>query len=259
MRTLTQRRESNKPLKPYPSFPLTAHPNGQWAKKSRGRLHYFGPWDNPQAAVERYLAVAADLHAGRAPKVSTNGLTVKDLANEFLNYQAGRFDEGRISTRHFSDCCSLVRDFINHVGKHTAVTDLQALLFREYGTRLAKQGLNGRPWGTYALGRAIGVIRSMFNYGYEAGLLDNPPRFGKSFAKPTAHDFRKAKQARILERGKRLFNVGEIQTILDASTGPAMAPILRHAILLGYKGGSGTPMSPWCPSMPAIRMRVLWS
>lgn len=30
-----------KPSKPYPSFPLTAHLNGQWCKKIRGRVHFF--------------------------------------------------------------------------------------------------------------------------------------------------------------------------------------------------------------------------
>ncbi len=31
-----------KPEKPYPSFPLTPHVNGQFVKKIAGRLHYFG-------------------------------------------------------------------------------------------------------------------------------------------------------------------------------------------------------------------------
>jgi hypothetical protein len=73
-----------KPQKPYPSFPLTAHPNGQWCKKIRGRVHFFGVWANPEAALDRYHAVAADLHAGRTPRVSTlshSGLTVKDVCS----------------------------------------------------------------------------------------------------------------------------------------------------------------------------------
>ncbi len=46
---------ANKPSKPRPDFPLFAHSNGQWAKKKDGKLHYFGPWDDPTGAEQRYL------------------------------------------------------------------------------------------------------------------------------------------------------------------------------------------------------------
>ena len=42
-----------KPAKPYPDFPLTAHPAGYWCKKIRGRLYYFGPWADPNSARHR--------------------------------------------------------------------------------------------------------------------------------------------------------------------------------------------------------------
>jgi hypothetical protein len=78
-----------KPKKPHPSFPLTAHPNGQWCKKIRGRVHFFGVWADAEGALERYHAEAADLHAGRTPLASTlshSGLTVKDVCNNFLGW-----------------------------------------------------------------------------------------------------------------------------------------------------------------------------
>jgi hypothetical protein len=55
-----------KPSKPYPEFPLTAHPAGYWCKKIRGKLHYFGQWDDPDGALNLYLAQKEDLHAGPA-------------------------------------------------------------------------------------------------------------------------------------------------------------------------------------------------
>ncbi len=46
----------NKPQKPNADFPLFAHNNGQWAKKIKGSLHYFGPWSDPTAAAARFQA-----------------------------------------------------------------------------------------------------------------------------------------------------------------------------------------------------------
>jgi len=57
-----------KPKKPHPSFPLTAHANGQWCKRIRGRVHFFGVWADPEAALKEYKCQAADLHAGRLPQ-----------------------------------------------------------------------------------------------------------------------------------------------------------------------------------------------
>ena len=48
-----------RPGKPTPDFPLFAHGNGQWAKKSKGKLRYYGPWANPDAALGKYRAEKA--------------------------------------------------------------------------------------------------------------------------------------------------------------------------------------------------------
>jgi hypothetical protein len=46
-----------KPKKPTPDLPLFSHTSGQWAKKIKGRMHYFGPWKDPQVSLAKYLAL----------------------------------------------------------------------------------------------------------------------------------------------------------------------------------------------------------
>ncbi|MHC4536281.1 MAG: hypothetical protein ACYS6K_20210 [Planctomycetota bacterium] len=44
-------------------FPLTLHPTGQYCKKIKGKLYYFG--GDKKQALERYLDQATYLHGGR--------------------------------------------------------------------------------------------------------------------------------------------------------------------------------------------------
>src|SRR5262249_5680916 len=88
-----------KPAKPYPEFPLFPHASRQWAKKIKGRMYYFGPWSDPQAALDAYLKVKDDLHAGRKPREDPEALTVKELCNLFLNAKLAKVDNNELSSR----------------------------------------------------------------------------------------------------------------------------------------------------------------
>jgi len=46
-------------------FPLTLHKMGQFCKKIKGKLYYFGT--DKQKALQQYLEQATYLHAGKAP------------------------------------------------------------------------------------------------------------------------------------------------------------------------------------------------
>src|SRR5262245_45911286 len=93
----------SKPAKPYAEFPLTAHPAGYWCKKIRGKTHYFGPWADPDAALAKYLAQKDALHAGRTPRPDPAALTVKYVANDFLNAKRQAVEAGELSPRTWAD------------------------------------------------------------------------------------------------------------------------------------------------------------
>jgi integrase len=228
----------HKPTKPNPSFPLTPHNNGQWCKKIRGKIRFFGIWEEPDAALENYLRVAADLHAGREPRpstVSAECLTVKQLCNHYLTYQHRRSQAGEIGPRWFEDCRTVLDSFVSFTGPGRLASDLAPDDFLKYRQRLSRQGLTGRRGlGVYAMTRAITVVRSMLKYAYEMNLIDNPIKYGKTFEQPSSTLKRKSRRAAELANGKRLFDASGIRSLIGTAQGP-----LRTLILLGINGGFG--------------------
>ena len=105
----------NKPAKPHRDFPLFAHNTGRWAKKIRGRIHYFGRWNDPDAALKRYLDQKDDLLAGRKPRRPGDGLIIRDLCNRFLTAKRHRVTSGEVQLRTWRDyhetCKVIVRTF----------------------------------------------------------------------------------------------------------------------------------------------------
>ncbi len=52
-------------------FPLTLHPTGQYCKKIKGKLYYFG--SDKEQALARYLEDAAYLHLGKGTRSKSAG------------------------------------------------------------------------------------------------------------------------------------------------------------------------------------------
>src|SRR5262245_56940164 len=197
-----------KPEKPYPDFPLYAHAAGVWAKKIRGKLHYFGPWNDPEGALKKYQQQKDDLHAGRKPRASTEGLTVKELVNLFLDEKKSLVESGELSPRTWTDYKLAADLLVSEFGKQRVVADLGPDDFAALRKKMAKK------WGPHLLGKTIQCIRCAFRYGYESGLIDRPVRYGPGFKRPSKKTLRlhKAKQ------GPKLFEAEELRTMIDAAS-----------------------------------------
>ncbi len=216
---------SERPAKPYPHFPLFAHASGQWAKKIRGQLRYFGVWADPDGALDKYLAEKDALHAGRKPRPAAEGTTVKDLVNHFLYAKEQLRDAGELSPRTYDDykrVCDLV---VAHFGKARLAADVDPDDFAALRNKVAKK------WGPHRLGsKLIQYTRSLFKHAVDAGLIDRPVRFGPGFKRPAKKVLRLARA----EAGPKLFTADEIRRLI-AAAGPA----LKAMLLLGINAGFG--------------------
>jgi integrase len=210
-----------RPSKPYPEFPLFPHATGRWAKKIRGRLHYFGKWqgvtdDGWQAALDLYQQQSDDLHAGRAPRApDVDGPTLRELANRFLTAKTRLRDSGDIAARTFDDYYVACERTIKFFGAHRFVTDITAEDFSAFRADISKTR------GPVALGNDITRVRIMFKWGYDSGLLDRPIRYGQDFKKPSRATLRKTRAI----RGSRVFAGEQIRKMLAEASLPMQAMI----------------------------------
>ncbi len=213
-----------KPDKPYPDFPLTAHPAGYWCKKIRGKIHYFGRWDAPDAALAKYLEQKDALHAGRKPREDTGGLTVKELANAFLNHKDAKLDAGELSARTRVEYQEATDLLVKEFGKGRLVEDLGPDDFLQLRRKMA------RRWGPIRLGNVIQRIRTIFKYAIDNVLIDRPPRFGTEFKKPDKAVLRRHRA----QHGQKMLEVKELHQMLGAAPVP-----FKAMLLLGLNCGFG--------------------
>lgn len=234
---------NDKPKKPYTDFPLFPHATRRWAKKILGKLHYFGPWDDPDAALQKYIDQKDDLYAGRVPRVQGDGLTVKDLCIKFLTTKKLAQETGQLSTRHYADLARQCEAVAKAFGASRLVSDLHPDDFEQLKVSWLKQG-----WGPNTVIGAIQRVRSLCKYAYDAGLVEVPIRFGPGFKRPSKKDLRLARAA----KGPQMFEPKEINRMLKAA-----GVQLRAMILLGANCGFGNSD---CGRLPlsALNLKTGW-
>ncbi len=215
----------DKPAKPYPEFPLFAHASGQWAKKIRGKMRYFGLWADPDAGLTKYLEQKDALHAGRKPRPEAGAATVKDVANDFLNAKQALVNTGELSPRTWGDYKEVCDMVVAHFGKSRRADDVGPDDFATLRNTVAKK------WGPERLGsKLIQYTRSLFKHAFDAELIDRPVRFGPGLKRPSKKVLRLNRAA----AGPKLFTAEEVRRLIDAA-----GVQLRTMLLLGINCGFG--------------------
>jgi integrase len=237
MSNSTSRKFASKPKKPYPAFPLTPHASGKWQKKINGSTYYFGRWakrmdgrlvrvegDGWREALELYKAQADDLHAGRAPRVPGDKLTVVELADKFLCAKHQAWQSREISERMFTEYKLTCDWLVAKLGRNRTVSSLRPEDFARLRAELSNR------YGVQRIGSEVQKTRTLFKYAFDAELIDKTVRFGPIFKKPSKRIMRKARQ----ERGINMFTAGELRRMIETADQP-----LRSMLFLGINGGLG--------------------
>jgi integrase len=212
-----------KPAKPYPEFPLTAHPSGSWCKKIRGKLFYFGPWGDPEGALARYMEQKDALHSGRTPRPETVGVTLKDICNAFLNHKQALLDCGELSDRTFAEYRTTCALLIQRFSKGRLAADLGPDDFAALRIKIAAQR------SPVCLGNDIQRVCSVFKHAFEAGLIDRPVRLGPGFKRPS----KKVLRLERARRGPQMFEAEEIRRLIEAA-GVQLKAMILLSINCGY-------------------------
>ena len=208
-------------------LPFFIHRNGQWCRKVRGRHYYFGSVrDDPdgQRALQEWLRVKDYLLAGLPPPPPEDTLDLDRLCNQFLHVKRQLVDGGELSIRTWLDYRDACRWLIDTFGRTRSVGTLAPADFERLRTLLAAR------YSPYRTAKLIGCIRSVFRYGYEAGLIDKPVRFGPTFKRPSVAVYRRLRA----QRGPRCFTREQVRSLIEHANAH-----LKAFILLGINAGLG--------------------
>ena len=224
-------------------------PPADGPRKVRGVTRFFGPWNDPQAAVNKWLDQKDDLLAGREARTTGEGLTVHCLVNQFLETKEALVNAGELTGRHWEDCRLTGVTLVEVFGRSRLVADLRPADFQRLRKELTKgQGKKRRGRGPIALTNEIGRARAFFNYAHKQGLIDRPVVFGDGFKKPSRAVLRRERG----RKGAKMFTAEQIRAML-AKAGLQ----LKAMILLGINCGLGNNDFALLP-LSALDLKTGW-
>lgn len=213
-----------KPPKPHKDFPLTPHNRGQWCKKVRGKLYYFGPWDDPDAALNKWLEIKDHLIAGHDPREREGAWDIEALVDSFMDSKNEQLSQGELSQRTLDDYHEACKRFADFFGHQRLIESLDAPDFTRYRS--------GFPdtWGPVRINNEITNLSVMLNFAYQVGAIDRPFRLGLNFKRVSNRKLRLHRAT----KAKKEFTAHEIHQLLGEADVQ-----LRAMIFLGINCGFG--------------------
>jgi len=184
-------------------FPLTLHSTGQYCKKIKGKIYYFGK--DKKQAMERYLEQAAYLHNGKVKMfTTTNGnMTLKSLCNTYLQHQQAKATSSEITFRHYADQNICLKKFMSFIGQHRKIKEISTLDLQSY-----KRKLKCAYSSAHRINLNISIMKTMFHWARKNDILDSIPNIDAVSSVKSIH---KQRHVFTSEEIHRLINVADIQ------------------------------------------------
>ncbi|WP_146409191.1 tyrosine-type recombinase/integrase [Allorhodopirellula heiligendammensis] len=202
------------------------HATGQWAKKVRGKTHYFGT--DKDSAAERWYKEKDALYAGETPKSRNKGPTITELANVFNASQRQRHETtGKPGLRHIELCERTIRRLIGFVGADCNISSLGPDDYAKIKLRLFEPVKRTKPVRGKVFGRQVARrspetvagdvrrIKTFLNWCHDSEYIA-APRFGNKFPNETEVAVTKASLKQQSENRKDIA-AGDILALINAA------------------------------------------
>lgn len=203
---------------------LTAAPNGQWAKKYKGRTYYFGVWEDQDAALESWRERwPVIVRGGDASRVALpiDSARLKPALQDYLAARKADYNTGDLrwpSYRTYRNTCAAILRVID--GNRT-ILSLRPADFQRLLDDMAHRSPVARQDYVVKVKTIFRWIQD--HYGISVA-------YGPSFRGPPAKAIRKQRN----NRDAKLLTPAEIHKLLKVASDEAKA-----MILLGINGGFG--------------------
>lgn len=217
-----------KPTWPYSrrGVVLTANGNGQWSKKYRGKVYFFGPWSEPEAAFEAWQRDWPAVTAGRPrePAAEPGWATVETVTDAFLAEMSAAVGRGERSHRTHRTYREVIGLVLGNLGAQTPVSSLSPADFSRLRTNAAN------VWGYHRLNNLVNYTRFVFTWAQKNRMLAAVPDFGLGFETVPVAVIRRHRQA----SGDKSISPAAFAKLLKHSD-----DVMQAAILLAANGGMG--------------------
>jgi integrase len=210
MKTLKRKTRSDK-------FPLTLHPTGQYCKKIKGKIYYFG--SDKKQALERYLDQATYLHGGRnlIQKGLNGNMALKELCDVYLQYQHSKVLANNLTARHHNDQINSLNKLMAFLGPGRRIKNISTLDLQNYKRRLQKH------YGSVCrLNLHISIMKALFHWARKNDVLENIPNIDA------------ISRGKIIHQERFTFNSEQIAKLLSVADVK-----MRAMIWLGLNCGFG--------------------